>query len=491
MSFRLVDKIKKSNLPGPLKKVLEAYVSFGNSDGTSIRPTADKVAERAGCGQRTVQRHTPTIVNLGLLVHERDEHGNYLTYSYPKDGVWAYVYHADLSPLANPAVVEGFERKRQAVKDARRRAQKNGSRSRQLELFENDKMADSPHDRMAQTPYAKLAETPDDKMADRPDPCTPLRFIQENHQTQTDPSAVSTAVSEKESEQVSPSANLAAPLASLEEPQGTSSPAPPTPSGHAGLKPETKVQQGHSGSGPHTAQELYDDYFGTEEMILLLKITPIPTDAMVRDHYSICSRILSFFDTDTAEHRVLAAEKVMEWNRAHRSHKYASKEDKLYYLRTAPQYLKALEAGNLLNSYETHDFENCEICEAAGIGMHYRELLRRMAEKERERENRKREEERGKTIPTTAPTAAPILFDFSPVSNEEAASLGAWLKERGKVGDWSFGKEDSRRLGVGDNHVAAVLRHMRQNGTAVTKEQFIDLLVECAERRTLAAYDVL
>ena len=52
MSFKLVDKIKKSNLPGPLKKVLEAYVSFGNSDGTSIRPTADKVADRAGCGQR-------------------------------------------------------------------------------------------------------------------------------------------------------------------------------------------------------------------------------------------------------------------------------------------------------------------------------------------------------------------------------------------------------------------------------------------------------
>ncbi len=47
MSFKLVDKIKKSNLPGPMKRVLEAYVSFGNSDGTNIRPTAGKSASVA------------------------------------------------------------------------------------------------------------------------------------------------------------------------------------------------------------------------------------------------------------------------------------------------------------------------------------------------------------------------------------------------------------------------------------------------------------
>jgi hypothetical protein len=221
MSFKLVDKIKKSNLPGPLKKVFEAYVSFGNSDGTSIRPTADKVADRAGCGQRTVQRHTPTIVSLGLLVHDRDEQGNYLTYSYPKEGVWAYIYHADLSPLANPAIVEGFEMKRQATSEARRRARGKGNRSRQLVLFENDKMTETPYDKLSQTPPVILAETSYDKLADRPYPYTSsLRSSYD--QTQTDPSAVSTAVNEKKNEgikasvAVAPSANDSA-VASLSD----------------------------------------------------------------------------------------------------------------------------------------------------------------------------------------------------------------------------------------------------------------------------------
>ena len=40
-------------------------------------------------------------------------------------------------------------------------------------------------------------------------------------------------------------------------------------------------------------------------------------------------------------------------------------------------------------------------------------------------------------------------------------------------------------------HVAAVLRHMQQNKQLVTKEQFEELLKECSEQKTLAAYDVL
>jgi hypothetical protein len=221
MSFKLVDKIKKSNLPGPLKKVFEAYVSFGNSDGTSIRPTANKVAKRAGCAKRTVQRHTPTLVRLGFLVHDFNEDGTYRTYSYPKEGVWAYVYHADLSSLANPAIVEGFEIERQAVSEARRRARGKGERSRQLVLFENDTMTETPYDKLAQTLPVILAETSYDKLADRPYPYTSsLRSSYD--QTQTDPSAISTAVNEKKNEgikasvAVAPSANDSA-VASLSD----------------------------------------------------------------------------------------------------------------------------------------------------------------------------------------------------------------------------------------------------------------------------------
>lgn len=105
MSVKLVEKIKKSNMPSPMKKVLEGYVSFGNSDGTSIRPTAAAVARRATCSSRTVERQTPTLVRFGFLVHDLNEDGTYKTYNYPKNGVWAYVYHANVSPLANPAIL--------------------------------------------------------------------------------------------------------------------------------------------------------------------------------------------------------------------------------------------------------------------------------------------------------------------------------------------------------------------------------------------------
>ena len=53
MSFKLTDKIKKSNMPATLKRVFEGYVSFGNSDGTSIRPTERAVGKRASCSRQT------------------------------------------------------------------------------------------------------------------------------------------------------------------------------------------------------------------------------------------------------------------------------------------------------------------------------------------------------------------------------------------------------------------------------------------------------
>src|SRR5580658_3115445 len=109
MSFKLVDKVKKSCLPGHLKAVLEAYLSFGNKDGTNIRPTAAKVAKRAGRSPRTVERYAPVLVKLGLLVHDLNEDGTCKIYNYPKPGVWAYVYHADLTSLDNPQIIAGFE----------------------------------------------------------------------------------------------------------------------------------------------------------------------------------------------------------------------------------------------------------------------------------------------------------------------------------------------------------------------------------------------
>jgi len=214
MSFKLVDKIKKSNLPGPLKKVLEAYVSFGNSDGTSIRPTAAAVAERITGSRTTVARYTPRLVRLGLLVHDRNEDGTFKTYSYNSEGTWAYVYHADLTPLSRPEIVEVFEITRQMISEKRRSAGRKGGRpKRQMELFDESNLIQTIKSNLLQSEQTNLQQTEESKLQHVPDPCIPLRSIQETYQTQTDPSAVSTAVNEKKNEgmkasvAVAPSAN--------------------------------------------------------------------------------------------------------------------------------------------------------------------------------------------------------------------------------------------------------------------------------------------
>jgi hypothetical protein len=148
-----------------------------------------------------------------------------------------------------------------------------------------------------------------------------------------------------------------------------------------------------------------------------------------------------------------------------------------------------METGNLLNDYLLHDFDQCEICKAAGV-KHYDVVINNIIKERKRKEKQEPEARTAKLYPPTSHPGPPE-FDVSPVSNEEAASLAAWFKEHGKAGVWSFGKEDSRRLGVGDTHVAAVLRRMRQDKLLVTKEKFEELLKECSERKALAAYDVL
>lgn len=114
MSYKIVDQIKKTNMPAPLKKVLEAYASFGNKDGTSIRPTEASVGNRASASRSTISRRTQTLVRDGLLVHDRDEHGIFLKHAYGENGVWAYVYHIDAKKLTDPALVAHWETEREA-----------------------------------------------------------------------------------------------------------------------------------------------------------------------------------------------------------------------------------------------------------------------------------------------------------------------------------------------------------------------------------------
>lgn len=388
MSFRLVDKAKKSCLPGYLKAILEAYLSFGNKDGTSIRPTADKVGKRAGRSQRTVERHAPMLVKLGLLVHDRDADGSYLTHNYPKAGVWAYVYHADLSSLDNPQIIARFELKKAILSEKRRAAAKSKG-SRQLALFDTDKVAETHTDNLSETHSANLSETPTAKMSDRPDPIAPtLRSVAD--QTQTYPSAVSTAVSKKESKQVSPSrpAGAAAPSAAPASPEKQT----PTPQGLESASEEKKNQ-------PQIKTEI-EERFWTEDIFtaeaeLLCAITPRPSAATIENGLPLCARILAHFYTVNEDYRVIAAEMVLKYNRAHRGHQYATKEDRKLHIRTAEQFLKALESDNatLMNDYLTHDCDDCELCLKAGA-LNYRKLIQEMIAEERQREERKRAEEK-------------------------------------------------------------------------------------------------
>jgi len=390
MSFKLVDKVKKSSLPGYLKAVLEAYISFGNKDGTSIRPTAVKVGKRAGRSQRTVERYAPVLVKLGLLVHDRGADGNYLTHNYPKAGVWAYVYHADLSSLDNPQIIASFELQKAIISEKRRAAAKSKG-SRQLVLFDTDKVAETHTDNLSETLSANLSETPTAKMSDRPDPITPtLRSVAD--QTQTDPSAVSTAVSKEESKQVSPSrpAGAAAPYAPR-----PASPGKTTPQGLESASEEKKTQPQEN---PHPISEIEEEFWTqeifTERGELMFAINPKPSVAAIEKGLPICDRILTHFDDVPEDYRSLAATMVLKYNRAHRDHTYATKEDKRLCIRTAERYLAALESDNatLMNDYLTHNFDNCELCVQAGV-MKYRPLIQEMIAEKRQREERKRAEE--------------------------------------------------------------------------------------------------
>ncbi len=99
MSYKLVDKIKKSTLPGKYKRVLEAWASFGNKDGTGIRPSKEAVARRAGVNRRTVYRHTDDLVKAGILVVDVDQKGEERRHYYG-NGHYTTLFHLDAEALS-------------------------------------------------------------------------------------------------------------------------------------------------------------------------------------------------------------------------------------------------------------------------------------------------------------------------------------------------------------------------------------------------------
>lgn len=74
MSGRLVSVVFESQLSPRLKTVAAALATFGRDDGTSIRPSLNRVARMCGRSERRVQAAVSDLQTLGVLVVVR-RHG--------------------------------------------------------------------------------------------------------------------------------------------------------------------------------------------------------------------------------------------------------------------------------------------------------------------------------------------------------------------------------------------------------------------------------
>jgi hypothetical protein len=116
-----------------------------------------------------------------------------------------------------------------------------------------------------------------------------------------------------------------------------------------------------------------------------------------------------------------AARAVLLYNRTHRSGKYASKDDKKLYIRSARQFAKALAAGNMLNDYMNHDFIGCETCKNHGV-QPYMDIISSILEEQERKAERQRE----------AAAKAARAKEQAAIDAAEKVKLDRW-----KVYNWS------------------------------------------------------
>jgi hypothetical protein len=500
MSRKLATTIKDSAIPGKYKRVLEAYAAFANNDGTNIFASQAKLAAKAGAKSvDTIQRNTPDLIESGILrrgeTHTckvKDCHKG-STHFAGFHGKWTNVYEINISNLQNAvkylATICG---KHDAAK-----CRKHGAA-------------------ICGTTQA-LKETPA--------PCATTLGI-----TQTPPQS---PLVESEQDSKSPSAPNSPPSSTEEKPNPLGSSVPSKE--RATPKPNPKPAS--------IEDEDLVDAMASLEGNLLASIMPTLSDAAIRTGLPACRRIIASFTDVDDHHRYYAAECVLAFNRLHRSHKYATKDDKALLIRTPQQYLKALDSEScaLLNDYNTHDFDTCEIC-TKGYMHHYTVGIERMEKKRLHEEAAaasKVEAERLSKLcvicqkypfglmtvegmkdylnrPTTVKlcdgcydrqyeyllrgiggTRGKLLdmrpgykdrkFDTTHADNVEIKALAEYFKDNAKVGDWKLSFNKRREaLGVDYIHLSGVLRYVKAQGTPVTEEEFIGLLLECERELPLA-----
>lgn len=363
MGFKLQDQIQKMRgIPGKYKRVLTAIANRARNDGTNFFEAKETIGAKSGVDRSTAFRNMDDLTEMGILPKaESHECGiDYCprsTKHFSKPGNhWTQAYYIDLVAL------QKYDELR--CKMLRKKKMSGVAKRTRVALQNATEVA--LHFEM---------QTGDTREA---------RFT-----GSVEPSVL-TDGSKKASEPVSlATTSLASPAAcpASQESQTLSG---------CDLISEEQNQKQNQPLLPQTREEMYNDGLGSEfepAIDLLHRISPNITDAMVREQLPLCARILSFF-ADTGEYNVQAAELVLKFNRAHRSGKYANKDDKKLYIRTAAQFLKALESENafLLNDYDSHDFKNCETCREAEV-FNYKVWLREIRlQEQRDAEQQRKNE---------------------------------------------------------------------------------------------------
>lgn len=360
MSRKLVTIIQDiKGLPGKYKRVLQAWASFANNDGSNIFASKEAVAQRAGISRWTVYQNTEALEAVGVMLRSSNhvcktkdcnQGGTHFT---SQHGHYTQVYRLDVALLQNPTVL--------------------------IQKLTDPTVVKTRKGTVGKTQLGTVVK-PDATRALEETPA-PLG------KSETLPLVPSG--SEKESKQASPSLpTVATALPGV----SSASPENQNPDGPRGVVANQDQEQPQPQEQPQTVVGLYENLSYGQAGWLLLKIQPNLTDAAVAKHFPCAERILTFFDMVDENYQAMAAEMVLDWNRAHRSGKYASKDDKKLLIRTAAQYLRALESDNafLLNDYDSHEFEQCEVCKERGY-THYRQFIKEMQEEERRKEAAKQE----------------------------------------------------------------------------------------------------
>jgi len=376
MGFKLQDRIQQMRgIPGKYKRILTAIAQRARNDGTNFYESKDTIADKAGVSRWTAYRNIDDMVDLGALVAATSHVCS--NPDCPKGAHHFFMAGNHWTEAINLILDVIFS----------------------LDTKWSSKMQhDSESSRVAKRRKCRVAKPQKSGVAK----CDPIQGNNESRfsGTEDEPSALASG-SKKASKQetaATPPIPSAPPTSSeSENPSGFDGSLPnqdhkqhqPQHQESAvftppdGVEHEVGVDAGDQARQYQTLQDLVDsdDYF-TEPVELLFKINPNVNDAMVRNQLPFCAQILEHFDYDP-DYRVLAAEQVLKYNRAHRGHKYATKEDKKMYIRSAEQFFAALtsEKAVLMGDYDSHDPDQCELCINAGA-LNYKKHIRAIREEE-------------------------------------------------------------------------------------------------------------